>query len=180
MRIEIKGEKVVLKKFNVAFTELLFNSVIESRSTLVYWLPWCHENYSIKDSEDFIKKSVENWEDKTQFAFAVFDTESNEFLGGVGLNKPDFANKFYNLGYWTKTSLQNRGIASEAARLLARTAFEDLDINRIEIIVAKENIPSQKAAEKAGAKREGILRKRLLIGDRIHDAVMFSFIKEDF
>ncbi len=180
MREEIKGEKIVLRKFEIGFTELLFQAAFESRREIVYWMPWCHENYSVKDSEDFIRKSIENWEDKTQFAFAIFDPQNNEFLGGTGLNQPNIINKFYNLGYWVRVSAQNRGIASEAARLLAKTAFEDLEINRIEILVAVENIPSQKAAEKAGAMREGVLRKRLVIGGRIHDGVMFSFVKEDF
>jgi RimJ/RimL family protein N-acetyltransferase len=55
-----------------------------------------------------------------------------------------------------------------------------LEINRIEILVAVGNIPSQKTAEKAGATREGILRKRLKIGNEIHDAVIYSFVKADF
>jgi RimJ/RimL family protein N-acetyltransferase len=84
------------------------------------------------------------------------------------------------LGYWIRVSKQNRGIVSDATRVLAQTAFTDLPINRLEILTALENIPSQKAAEKSGATREGILRKRLVIGGRTHDAVMFSFIREDF
>ncbi len=114
------------------------------------------------------------------FGFAIFDAKTNEFLGGTGLNQPSKVHKFYNLGYWVRVSRQNRGICGEATKILAKSAFEELQINRIEILMAIENIPSQKAAEKAGATREGILRKRLIIGGRIHDAVMFSFVGEDF
>lgn len=181
MREEIKGEKIILRKFESDFAGLLFEAAIESRGgDFTRWLPWCHENYSVKDSEDFITKSLENREDKTQFAFAIFDSKTNEFLGGTGLNQPNEIHKFYNLGYWVRVSAQNRGIASDATRLLAKAAFEDLEINRIEILVAVENIASRKAAEKAGAQREGVLRKRLVIGGRIHDVVMLSFINEDF
>jgi RimJ/RimL family protein N-acetyltransferase len=65
-------------------------------------------------------------------------------------------------------------------RLLAQAGFETLSINRIEILAAVENEPSQKAALKAGAMREGVLRKRLLIGGEMHDAVLFSFVRKDF
>jgi RimJ/RimL family protein N-acetyltransferase len=51
---------------------------------------------------------------------------------------------------------------------------------RIEIAVAVENFASRKTAEKSGATREGILRQLLSIGGRQHDAVMFSFVREDF
>jgi RimJ/RimL family protein N-acetyltransferase len=115
-----------------------------------------------------------------QLGYAIFDAETEQFLGGVGLNQPNAAHKFFNLGYWVRTSVQNRGIASRAARILAKASFEDLPVNRIEILAAIENIPSQKAAEKAGARREGVLRKRLMIGGSAHDAVMFSFVREDF
>ncbi len=182
MRREIKTENLVLRKYEAAFAPMLYEAAIESKGgEFSRWMPWCHENYEFAESENFIEKTVENWDDKTQFGFAIFDTETNKFLGGIGLNQPNAQHKFYNLGYWIRVSVQNRGVASKATRALARTAFEDLtEINRIEILSAIENIPSRKAAEKSGATHEGILRKRLIIGGRIHDAAMFSFIRKDF
>ncbi len=41
-------------------------------------------------------------------------------------------------------------------------------------------IPSQKAAGKSGAMREGILRKCLMIGGRVHDVALFFLVREDF
>jgi RimJ/RimL family protein N-acetyltransferase len=181
MREEIKGEKIVLRKYESDFVPFLFEAAHSSRGgKFTYWMPWCHEDYSIEESKSFIEKVKENWETQTIFGYAIFDAETNEFSGGIGLNQPNKINKFYNLGYWVRVSKQNQGFASEATRLLAKTAFEELTINRLEILIAVENIPSQKAAEKAGAFREGVLRKRLVISERIHDAVIFSFIREDF
>ena len=181
MRSEIVGEKIILRKYEIGFASLLFAAASESQGgEFSRWMPWCHEDYSFDDSVSFIEKTVENWDDKTQFGFAIFDAETNEFLGGIGLNQPNDSHKFYNLGYWVRVSKHNKGTASAATRILAKTAFEDLPLNRVEILSAAENIASQKAAEKAGATREGTLRKRLIIGGRTHDAVMFSFVREDF
>ncbi|MEO8073391.1 MAG: GNAT family protein [Acidobacteriota bacterium] len=181
MRSEIKSDNVILRKYEMNFAPLLFEAVMESRGgEFSHWMPWCHENYKFEDSESFIKKVEENWQSETQLGFAIFDAQTEEFLGGIGLNQPNRIHKFYNLGYWIRTSQQNRGIASAATKVLAKTAFAELPINRIEILTAAENIPSQKAAEKSGATREGVLRKRLVIGDRIHDAVIFSFVRDDF
>jgi ribosomal-protein-serine acetyltransferase len=72
-----------------------------------------------------------------------------------------------------------RGVASRAARLIARFGFRELGLQRLEIIAATENHASQRAAVKAGATREGVLRKRLLIHGRPHDAVMHSLVEED-
>jgi RimJ/RimL family protein N-acetyltransferase len=182
MRSEIIGDKIILRKYEIGFAPLLFEAANESKGgEFSRWMPWCHENYTIAESQTFIESLEEKWQNGKVFGFAIFDRKTNEFLGGTGLNQPSRIHKFYNLGYWIRVSRQNRGIVSEAARLLAKSSFEDLPINRIEILTAVENVPSCKAAEKSGATREGILRKRLVIGDcRVHDAVIFSFIREDF
>ncbi len=183
MRTEIYGDRITLRRYEKSFAPLLFEAATESVQDKEFarWMPWCHADYKFEETVSFIEKTLENWQDETQFGFAIFDARTNEFLGGIGLNQPNDQHKFYNLGYWIRTSKQNRGTASAATRLLAKAAFEDLpELNRLEILVAAENIPSQKTAEKAGAVREGILRKRLIIGGRIHDAVIFSFVREDF
>lgn len=181
MRSEIIGEKVILRRYEAGFAPFLFAAANESKGgEFSRWMPWCHENYTMSESETFIAGLEKKWRNGEVFGFAIFDAKTNEFLGGTGLNQPNVTHKFYNLGYWVRVARQNRGVSSEATRILAEAGFEDLPINRIEILTAVENMPSQKAAEKSGAIREGVLRKRLIIGGVIHDAVLFSFVREDF
>ena len=45
------------------------------------------------------------------------------------------------------------------------------------VVFAVSNLPSQRVAEKAGAVREGVLRRRLLLHGVSHDAVMFSLTR---
>jgi RimJ/RimL family protein N-acetyltransferase len=71
-------------------------------------------------------------------------------------------------------------VASSAARLAARFGLEHLGFQRIEIMAAVGNIGSQRAAEKAGALREAVLRKRLLVKGQPTDAVLYSLVAEDF
>jgi RimJ/RimL family protein N-acetyltransferase len=54
-----------------------------------------------------------------------------------------------------------------------------LKLIRIEIVAAVGNLASQRVAEKAGAVREGVMRKALLVRDTAHDAVLTSLIEED-
>jgi ribosomal-protein-serine acetyltransferase len=63
---------------------------------------------------------------------------------------------------------------------VARFGFEELKLNRIEIVVATGNHRSQKVAEKVGAVCEGVLRRRLMVRETIYDAVMFSLVPADF
>lgn len=189
MRTEIKTENLILRKYEIEFLPRLFEAASESKGgEFTRWMPWCHENYSIEECSEFLEKTVEDWkkienfwQENLHIGFGIFDARTDKFLGDTGLNLPNGLHKFCNLGYWVRTSEQNRGIASEATRALAKAAFEDLaELNRIEIVIAIENIPSRKAAEKSGATHEGLLRKRLFINGRIHDAAMFSFVRKDF
>lgn len=84
-----------------------------------------------------------------------------------------------NLGYWVRTSRTRSGVASAATRLIARFGFLSLGLQRLEIVVAVGNQASERVAEKAGATREGVLRKRLLIHGQPHDAVLYSLVAED-
>ncbi len=181
MRSEIIGEKVILRKYEISSAPLLLEAARESHGgDFTRWMPWCHENYTLEESENFITSSIENWNSQTEFDYAIFDAQNGLFVGGVALNLFNQHRKLTNLGYWVRTGSQKRGIACTATRLLAKTAFEDLDLNRIEVATAVENYASQKTAEKSGATREGVLRQLLNIGGRQHDAVMFSFVREDF
>ena len=101
-------------------------------------------------------------------------------LGGCGLNHIDRSWNLANLVYWVRTSQTRKGIATRATRLLARFGCEVLELDRIEIVVAVGNEPSLRVAQKAGARREGVLRNRLHINGIGVEAVMHSLIPADF
>ena len=62
---------------------------------------------------------------------------------------------------------------------MARFGFVDLGLVRVEIVVDVDNEPSLRVAEKVNATREGVERQRLVIGERVRDAVMYSLLPED-
>jgi len=114
-----------------------------------------------------------------EYEFAVIDCESGALLGGCGLNNISSEFKMANVGYWVRTRWTKWGIAPAATLPLAKFAFEELKLNRIEIIADLENKNSQRVAEKVGAKREGILRNRVCIRGSARDVFMFSLIPDD-
>ena len=153
-----------------------YEAVMESRNELRPWLPWCHDAYSLEDSRGWIEMQVAAFSQNTEYAFVITDA-GGKIVGGCGLNHLDWANQRANLGYWVRSSWSRRGAASSATRLLADWAFANTKLRRLEIVVATENIASQRTAEKAGALREGILRNRILLYGRSHDAVGYSLVR---
>ena len=179
MRTELSNDVVKIRRYGADDIPLLFEAARESVNEMFAWLSWCHPNYTVEETRAFVLSSETAWNEKTAFGFAVFSVDSNLFLGGVGVNSLNRRNNFANLGYWVRSGQTGRGIATAAALLAAQFGFEDLGLNRIEILAAIENVASQRVAEKAGAKKEGILRNRILIHNRPRDAVMYSLIVSD-
>ena len=170
---------LLLRPFSPEDINPMFEAVRESINELSVWMPWCHASYGVEESSAFILSREEAWKHEDEYGFAVLEAKTGIFLGCVGLNQFNRTYQYCNLGYWVRSSRVGRGVASTAARLAARFGLEELGLQRIEILVATGNHGSQRAAEKAGAVREGVLRKRLLINGQSHDAVVYSLVAGD-
>lgn len=179
MTTELIEGPLLIRPYRQGDASALYEAVRESLSEVSRWLPWCHNNYSIEESKEFIRSRETAAHDGEWYSFAVFERESARFLGGVGLNFFNPVHQMANLGYWVRTSAAGRGVATNATCAVARFGFEELGLQRIEILAAVGNLASQRVAEKAGAVREGILRKRLLIHGVPQDAVLFSLLAQD-
>jgi ribosomal-protein-serine acetyltransferase len=179
-QIQLRNESITLRPYKSDDVDRLFPAVRESVRELSPWMPWCQASYALAESKKYVEERAEKWDKGISYDFAITDSKSGYFLGGCGLNDINASNRFANLGYWVRSTSTKHGIATAATLLLSQFAFNELKLNRVEILIAIENTASQRVAEKAGAKREGILRNRFLLNDKVHDAVMFSLIPSTF
>jgi ribosomal-protein-serine acetyltransferase len=179
MNVELSDRSILVRTYRAEDAGALYEAARESIAEVSVWLPWCHQNYSIEESRDFIGSREKAAEGGEWYSFGIFEKDSGKFFGGAGLNFFNRVHQMANLGYWVRTSAAGRGIATDATRLVAQFGFEQLGLQRIEIVAAVGNIASQRVAEKAGATREAVLRKRLLINGESQDAVLFSLVAED-
>lgn len=170
---------MVLRSHRLSDAEELYQAIQESLAEISPWLPFAHEGYSINETKSFLRRCPESWRNDIEYHFAILDPKDYSLIGTGGLNRIDYENLRANLGYWVRTSRTGSGIATTATRLLARWGFQELKLNRIEIVVATANQPSQRVAEKAGARREGTLRNRINIRGDLQDAIMYSLVPED-
>ena len=143
---EFSDGTIGIRPFRESDVPLLFEAVRESIRELSAWMAWCRPDYSIQESAEFIQSAPSAWENGEHYSFVVFETASNRFLGGTGLNFINRLHNFANLGYWVRSSATRRGVASRAARLIARFGLEDLKFSRLEIVAAVDNVASQRVA----------------------------------
>ena len=177
--VQLTNSFLTLRPYKPTDMAKMFSAVRESFYELSPYMPWCHDDYSIEDSKNWIELSAKNWNEGNGYDFAITDSKDGSYLGSCSLNHINSIDRWANLGYWVRTSRVNHGIATDAVLLLSQFGFRELKCNRIEIVVAIENKTSQHVAEKVGAKQEGIMRNRLLLHGKVHDAVLFSLIPTD-
>jgi RimJ/RimL family protein N-acetyltransferase len=153
-------------------------AVRESTATVGKWMSWAHSDYTEAEALLWFAHCDAEHIQGTSHEFGIFDADSQEFVGGCGLNQFNVANGFCNLGYWVRESWQRRGAAMAAVQTLAPFAFAELGQGRVEIVVAAGNAPSLALAERAGALCEGLARNRLRLHGRFVDAYVFSLVPE--
>lgn len=76
--------------------------------------------------------------------------------------------------YW------NQGYGREAARLMLKHGFEDLNLNRIYLHVYETNPRAVRSYEAAGFKREGVLREAVYKNGKYLDVILMSVLHSEW
>jgi ribosomal-protein-serine acetyltransferase len=153
-------------------------AVRESFAELSPWMPWCHEQYSVSDAASWVQTAKAARESGAMYDFAIVDP-GGRYAGACGINRINRFDGVGNIGYWVRTSCVGRGFVSAAVRHLIPWAFANIPLNRLEIVVAVGNERSHRVAERVGAHRDAVLRKRLMLKGVPQDAVLYSVIRPD-
>lgn len=168
-----------IRPLDPADAETLLTAVRASLPTLSQWLPWATDDYGLAHAEAWIAHCIAARETEREYHFGMFDRDSGELLGSVGLNHRIPAYRSANMGYWVADAARGRGVAVEAARWAARFGFDALGLQRIAILILPENRASLRVATKLGAVCEGLARSAVVHRGQPHDAMVFSLLPSD-
>ncbi len=134
--------------------------------------------YAPADGREFLAVQRERWASGESLELAAAAAESDaRVLGSVALR--GLGEGRADLGYWVAPEARGRGIAARAVRLLAAYGFGTLALERLEILVHPDNLPSLRVAAAAGFTREGLLRSHTVIRGRRHDMTVWSRLPAD-
>ncbi len=114
--------------------------------------------------------------------FAILETNKGLPVGSTRYLNIRPEHRGLEIGYtWLGRDWQRTPVNTEAKLLLLQHAFESLDAVRVEFKTDARNQRSQKALERIGAAREGILRNHMIVQEGyVRDSVYFSITGEDW
>jgi ribosomal-protein-serine acetyltransferase len=169
---------ILLKRLRPAYADLIFALIQQNRRYLKKWLPWLDKNTKPLDTLNFIESAEKSFQNNHNPNYAIF--EADQLVGVCGMHDIDWMHKRVSIGWWLSEKAQGRGIMTIAAKELVRQAFEDLDLNKVEIQCATENNKSWAIPERLGFKLDGIRRENEWLYDHFVDHKLYSMLKREY
>ena len=132
-----------------------------------------YENQSARPSFYEMVRSL-NREARAGRSYSFLIWQESNLVGQITLGGVMYgALRGAHIGYWVDRNFANRGITTQAVKLVSSFGFSELGLHRIEINVRPENGASCRVAEKAGFLSEGHRRAFLHIDGAWRDHICF-------
>ena len=129
-----------------------------------------------QDTRTYIEAALQGRAEGQRFAFAVIDEASGRVLGSTSYHDILPAVRRVEIGYtWYAKSVQRSHVNTTAKLLIMGHAFEQLQCHVVGWRTDNFNFASQRAIERLGARKDGVIRGHALRRDgTIRDTVMYS------
>lgn len=129
-----------------------------------------------QDTRAYIETALRMRDESNRFAFAVLDDATGRVLGTTSYHDILPAVKRVEIGYtWYRQSVQRTHVNTTAKLLMMGHAFDTLGCHVVGWRTDNFNFASQRAIERLGAKKDGVIRGHALRRDgTIRDTVMYS------
>ena len=129
-----------------------------------------------QETRAYIETALQMREQGSRFAFAVIDEATGRVLGSTSFHDIIPAVRRVEIGYtWYARSVQRSHVNTTAKLLMLGHAFDQLGCHVVGWRTDNFNFASQRAIERLGAKKDGVIRGHALRRDgTIRDTVMYS------
>ena len=140
---------------------------------------WTIRVTSVPDPDDtrgYVERALQAFAEGHRLAFAVLDARTGAVIGSSSYHDIVPAVERLEIGYtWYAKSRQRTHVNASAKLLLMTHAFETLGARLVGWRTDNFNFASQRAIERLGARKDGVLRHHAVRRDgTIRDTVMYS------
>lgn len=178
------GRRVMLRALTLADFEAWRDVRQSSADWLLKWEPKknLHAPDPTVDRDAFAVRCSARQRERqlgSGFGFGIF--VEGEFVGEINLSSVQrgaFQSGY--VGYWIAQSAAGQGYVPESLVVLARFAFEELYLHRLQISIIPRNAPSRRVMEKLGLRDEGIALRYLEINGVWEDHVRYAITADEW
>jgi RimJ/RimL family protein N-acetyltransferase len=137
---------------------------------------------SVEDAESMIRQALAETRSGNEIAFAIVDKGSGAAAGSTRYLTIEREHRSIEIGWtWIGPAWRRTPINTECKLLLLRHAFEALGAHRVTFKTDARNLRSQRAIERIGGVREGVLRWHRICWDgSLRDSVYYGIIAPEW
>ena len=136
------------------------------------WLAWPQHCETEQDFRLFVQRSLHDYAEGKSMTCAI--VYQDNIVGNCSFNTIDHDMQKVTIGYWLSEPYQGRGIVTRVVQKLIDIAFNELDMEKVEISAAVENQSSRKVCELLQFNLEGIITRSENLNGRIVDHAIYS------
>lgn len=171
-------DNIELRLVDMDHSEEMFKSIDSSREHLRKYLPWVDITKSSDDTKAFIESSKKQYAVNNGFNAGIW--YKGEFAGVIGYHDINHSKKEVSIGYWLDEKYIGKGIMTKACREFIDYAFNTLELNRVEIRCAEDNLKSRAIPERLGFTKEGVIRDGELLNHGYVDCVVYGILRREW
>lgn len=184
MKKNFLDEEIILENQRVKLVPFNRCDALKLESIIFDDCVWKYMEMFVKnrnDLENYIENTLE-FQGKNHYAFLIFDKQTNEFAGSTRFGNINFNSEKLEIGWtWCGKKHHGTGLNHATKFELLRYCFENIRLRRVQFSADLENLASQKAILKLGAKKEGVFRNNYIDSSgKSKDDVYFSIINKEW
>ena len=174
----LETDRLILRKFNENDYKGMFDNWASDEQVTKYVSFNPHKNYD--ETKEIIDEWINDYNNGS-YNWVVELKDSHEIIGNISVIEMSKKHNNCELGYVFGSKFWGNGYASETLKRVLQFLLLECDFHLVEAKHHASNPASGRVMEKAGMKKDGILRERRVnkIIDGYDDLVIYSMIKED-
>ena len=185
--LSISGRRVLLRPLVASDFEAWREVRIRARDWLVKWEPSLPPGQpdATQDRRVFAARCGARERERqlgSGYGFGIFvGPKRDRFAGEINLSsiqRGPYQNAY--VGYWIDEAAAGNSFVPEAFVVLARFAFEELGLHRLQASIIPRNAPSHRVASKVGLRNEGTALRYLEINGVWEDHVRYAITSEEW
>ena len=171
----IIGEKIYFRAVEMDDANLLLrcNNQPEVRETFFIAFP---SNINRQELD------IKNLYDRQDYIpFIICEKETDRAVGITAFHRVDLVSRAAVFSIHIADPADwGKGFGGEATRMMLKYGFDQLNLNRIQLVVSTENERGHRAYLKSGFVQEGIMRQAMYHHDRYSDFYLMSILREEY
>lgn len=166
------------------FKKADFQQLIEWIDSADFLLQWGGPDFDYPLDDSQLERYIENAnnDNPDAFVYKALFKETKETVGHISLGNIDRKNESARIGKVLvgTQNIRGQGIGQQMLHKVFQIAFEELKLHRVSLGVFDFNIPAISCYEKAGLKKEGLLRDSSKNGDEYWSRWEMSILENEW